>query len=316
MNTVVFYVVSALRASRPRQVAVPPLSFTSRHPYLTTIVTTVALVMSLGIAGTALYLSGHTTVSPVAVIFPLILLGIVVHAVVRRRFPRALQRGARGPSGPRGAGRVSTVGGSARLSRGVHLLAVAIPVGVLVLTAVSVDGFPARPASEVIWFIAFALLIGVVEELVYRGWFLSLLLPRGRAVAVLVSSLLFAVSHAVNALAGQDVATSIRQVIFAFLFGIVAALLYLLLGTLWVAIGFHALNDLIQFLGAESTRPVTDLVTMGMLLAAVAVLLPLLRRQDSATSVRETGARGMDGSGTDVNAIPRRESARVVTFGE
>jgi len=316
VNTVVFYVVSALRASRPRQVAVPPLSFTSRHPYLTTIITTVALVMSLGIAGTALYLSGHTTVSPVAVVFPLILLGIVIQTVVRRRFPRALQRGAGRPSGSHGAGRVGTVGGASGLSRGVHLLAVAIPVGVLVLTAVSVGGFPARPASEVIWFIAFALLIGVVEELVYRGWFLSLLLPRGRAVAVLVSSLLFAVSHAVNALAGQDVATSIRQVIFAFLFGIVAALLYLLLGTLWVAIGFHALNDLIQFLGAESTRPVTDLVTMGMLLAAVAVLLPLLRRQHRATSVRETGARGMDGSETDVNATPRRESTRVVTFGE
>ena len=119
-----------------------------------------------------------------------------------------------------------------------------------------------------------------------------------------------------NALAGQDVATSIRQIIFAFLFGIVAALLYLLLGNLWVAIGFHALNDLIQFLGAESTRPAIDLVTMGMLLAAVAVLLPLLRRQGRATHVRETSASGTDASGIDVSAIPRRESARVVTFGE
>jgi len=277
---------------------VPPLSFTSRHPYLTTIVTTVALVMSLGIAGTALFLSGHTTVSPVAVIFPLILLGVLIQSLRRRRLPRGLQRGRR------------------TVTRRTHLAAIALPLGILVVTALSVGGYPARPASEVVWFVAFAILIGLVEELVYRGWFLSLLLPRGRAVAVLISSLLFAVSHAVNALAGQDVATSIRQVIFAFLFGIVAALLYLLLGTLWVVIGFHALNDLIQFLGAESTAPIIDLATIGMLVAAVAVLLPLVRRHDRATPVRETDPSGTEGPGTDGSAIPRRKSARVVTFGE
>jgi membrane protease YdiL (CAAX protease family) len=279
---------------------VPFLPFTSRHPYLATIVTTVALVVSLGIAGTALYLSGHTTISPVAVVFPLILLGIAIQAVVRRRLPRALHREPGGSC---------ESGASGGVSRGVYLLAVAFPMGVLVLTAVSVGGYPVRPPSEVMWFITFALLIGVVEELVYRGWFLSLLLPRGRAVAVLVSSVLFAVSHAVNALAGQDVATSIRQIIFAFLFGIVAALLYLILGTLWVAIGFHTLNDLVQFLGAKSTTPVTDLVCIGMLVAAIVVLLPLMRRANKSTPVLE-----MDCSKSVGNATPRLEPVRAVTF--
>ena len=271
----------------------PSLPFTSRHPYLTTITTTVALVMSLGIAGTALYLSGHTTVSPVAVVFPLILLGVVVRALIHRRLPRPLWSGAHA------------------VPRSDYLLAVTVPVGILALTAFSVGGYPTLPASDILWFLVFALLIGLVEELIYRGWFLSLLLPRGRMVAVLVSSALFAASHAVNALAGQDVATSIRQIIFAFLFGIVAALLYLLLGNLWVAIGFHALNDLIQFLGARSTSPTIDIATTGMLVAAIGVLLALLRRSDGTTPARE-----IDSSDPERNAIPRRESASVVTFGK
>jgi membrane protease YdiL (CAAX protease family) len=257
----------------PGQVTVSSPSFAARHPFLTTIATTVSLVIALGIAGTALYLSGHTTISPVAVVFPVIALVIVIRFILRRRLPGMLRSGLRA------------------VTPGEYALAVTLPVAVLIVTTCSVGGFPPLSLFSLLGWVLFAALIGFVEEAVYRGWFLSLLLPRGRTVAVLVSSALFAVSHAVNALAGQDVATSVRQVVFAFLFGIVAALLYLLLGNLWVAIAFHTLNDLIQFLGAESTTRLVDIVSMGMLLASIAVLLPLLRRLNSPIGKGTTSRR-------------------------
>ena len=257
-------------------------SFAARHPFLTTIATTIGLVVALGVAGTALYLSGETTISPVVVVFPVIALAIVIRAIVRRRLPRPLRRGH--PTG----------------TPQQYVLAVALPLTVLTVTAFSVGGFPARPVSSVIGWALFAALIGFVEEMVYRGWFLSLLLPRGRTTAVLVSSALFAVSHAVNALAGQDTATSIRQISFAFLFGILAALLYLVLGNLWVAIVFHALHDLVQFLGAASTSATIDVVSMMLVATGIAVLVAVSRRVDA----------------THPNAAtPRREPARATTFG-
>jgi len=89
----------------------------------------------------------------------------------------------------------------------------------------------------VIGFAPAAVLVGVLEELVFRGYILQHLLSRSRILAVLLSSALYAAVHvkglAVTASAGLEL-------VGLFLLGIVLCLSYLLTHQLYLAVGLHA----------------------------------------------------------------------------
>ena len=89
------------------------------------------------------------------------------------------------------------------------------------------------------------LLVGFTEELVYRGIVVKLLRDAGhREVTVAVlSSLLFALSHSINAITGQPIATVAVTVVYTFGFGILMYLVLRVTGSLVWPILLHALTD-------------------------------------------------------------------------
>ncbi|NGY86845.1 CPBP family intramembrane metalloprotease [Bacillus megaterium] len=91
------------------------------------------------------------------------------------------------------------------------------------------------------------LVIAFVEEMVFRGFMLNLLLSKSYKVAVLLSSFLFAFTHSLNMLSGQSVANTIFQILFAFVIGLVLALLIVNGQSIGVTIVFHGLNNFLQF---------------------------------------------------------------------
>jgi len=91
------------------------------------------------------------------------------------------------------------------------------------------------------------LVIAFVEEMVFRGFILNLLLAKSYKVAVLLSSFLFAFMHSLNMLSGQSVANTIFQILFAFVIGMVLALLIVNGQSIGITIAFHGLNNFLQF---------------------------------------------------------------------
>ncbi|MFQ6386201.1 lysostaphin resistance A-like protein [Priestia aryabhattai] len=91
------------------------------------------------------------------------------------------------------------------------------------------------------------LVIAFVEEMVFRGFILNLLLAKSYKVAVLLSSFLFAFTHSLNILSGQSVANKIFQILFAFVIGLVLALLIVNGQSIGIMIVFHGLNNFLQF---------------------------------------------------------------------
>ncbi|WP_182005262.1 CPBP family intramembrane glutamic endopeptidase [Priestia aryabhattai] len=91
------------------------------------------------------------------------------------------------------------------------------------------------------------LVIAFVEEMVFRGFILNLLLSKSYKVAVLLSSFLFAFTHSLNMLSGQSVANTIFQILFAFVIGLVLALLIVNGQSIGIMIVFHGLNNFLQF---------------------------------------------------------------------
>ncbi|WP_416292726.1 type II CAAX prenyl endopeptidase Rce1 family protein [Paenibacillus illinoisensis] len=69
--------------------------------------------------------------------------------------------------------------------------------------------------------------------------------------AVVTSSILFSITHMLNALSGQSMADTMLQLIYALLLGAVLALLMLKNGNIIPLILFHFIHNLIQFLSDD-----------------------------------------------------------------
>ena len=114
----------------------------------------------------------------------------------------------------------------------------------IVLRLLGIDwGFNALPV--VVLVMATGLLIGFVEELMYRGIGVKMLRDGGHgefAVAAL-TSLLFALSHSVNLLSGQSIKSVGPTVIYTISFGVLMYLTMRSVGFLVAAIILHGLTD-------------------------------------------------------------------------
>lgn len=232
-----------------------PRGFGERHPYWAIVLTTLVLAVLLGAAGTALYLMGSQPgtagivrqVQPVMLVYPFFAIWLAVMFFARQQW-RAVS--------PRPLPQFKAAQWSLFL----------VPLLVVIINLFSQH--PALPQSmgHLVSLIALAGLVGFVEEGLYRGLFMKWLLPRGVMTAVLVSSVAFALTHALNLLGGQSLTTTALQIVFSLLFGVVAALLRLRAGSLLPLMLWHAAFDLVSFLGTAKHE------NLGLLALNIAVL--------------------------------------------
>jgi hypothetical protein len=141
-------------------------------------------------------------------------------------------------------------------------LIAAVPI---LLRVLDIDwGGPAL--SVVLLVLATGLMIGYVEELLFRGIAVKMLRAGGHrefAVAV-TSSLLFAVSHSINALNGQEFKTVGPTVLYTFAFG---ALMYLTMrsfGFIIAAMILHGLTDPTAILATGGIDEVSVTAPQGL----------------------------------------------------
>src|SRR5207244_9532407 len=94
---------------------------------------------------------------------------------------------------------------------------------------------------------------GAIEELVFRGLILSLLLsdnsddhnPSNTWRAIIISSLLFSVPHALNLFVGHAEARVFAQLVWSFLLGIVFGCLRMIGRLLWPVVVLHGVVHLV-----------------------------------------------------------------------
>jgi membrane protease YdiL (CAAX protease family) len=97
---------------------------------------------------------------------------------------------------------------------------------------------------RIILLIIFTVIVGVNEELYFRGIIVALYKNNG-IKAIIVSSILFGVGHIANAFSNSNYLYIILQIIFAFIIGIVYAEIVIITKSIIPAIIFHAVHDFI-----------------------------------------------------------------------
>lgn len=145
----------------------------------------------------------------------------------------------------------------------------AIPlVIILIVLYIGNGGLSLGDYSNVILvMVTHTLIIAFIEEMIYRGFMISVLREKGIILAVTVSSLLFAISHSLQLLGGQDLLSTIIQISYAFLLGMVFALLIALGQPLIVTILFHGINNTFIVLAAKDGDDIFTFVILAILVA-------------------------------------------------
>lgn len=121
-------------------------------------------------------------------------------------------------------------------------------------------------------------LVGLVEELIFRGLLFRALLQRDAPpVAITISAVTFGIGHIVNLLAGQGGLESLIQVIFAVAWGFLLTMLFYHSGSLLVCIFVHGMVDVFAKFATGVSRSDYIYVTVTILVS-IAYCLYLSRR--------------------------------------
>jgi len=139
--------------------------------------------------------------------------------------------------------------------------------------------------------------VGIFEEFLFRGLLLHILLVKfkkngfaGTMAAVLISSLVFGLSHFLN-LQDQPVNSTISQVLMTTLCGTYWAVLYLRTNNIWVSVLYHALINLAASLTVLFFEvpdvPITDISAGDVLSTFLANLVILAVSLFLARKLRE-----------------------------
>lgn len=166
------------------------------------------------------------------------------------------------------------------------LIAVSVTF-VMSYAGISKDIMTAPTIWNLVGFTITMFLVGVFEEILCRGLILNNMLlhwgsnKKGIIKAVLLSSVIFGISHIVNLISSPSlIITTFSQIIYASFVGVFFAGIYLRCRNIWSVIVLHALVDwiaLVLTIFLIST-PGTDVVDMPLIqgLSYVILCLPLL----------------------------------------
>ena len=151
---------------------------------------------------------------------------------------------------------------------------------------------PLLPLPRILTFMLNMILVGVAEELVFRGIIAQTLLERygtaraGVWKACLVSGVLFGAAHLSNLLGSAPFGV-LMQCVFAASLGVMLAAIYFRTGNLWVTVFLHSAMDIASMLigGLYGTTSVAESVSgydASRLLSVAVYLIPtvfLLRKK-------------------------------------
>lgn len=159
------------------------------------------------------------------------------------------------------------------------------------ITLLARPELPLRPLSGILFFFLNMILVGIAEEILFRGVIAQTLLEhygtsrKGVWKACLVSGVLFGAAHLSN-LGGSATFGVLMQCVFAAALGTLFAAIYFRTGNLWVVSFLHAAMDVVSLLigGLYGTETVAESISTydaSMLMSIAVYLIPtafLLRR--------------------------------------
>lgn len=130
------------------------------------------------------------------------------------------------------------------------------------------------------------LLIGFIEEMIFRGFLFRVLLKKDPVpVAITISAVTFGIGHIVNLLAGQANLDTVIQVFFAIAWGYIFTMVFYKSGSLIVCIIVHGMVDAFSKFAAHANN--MAFVYMAVTIAVAVVYCIYLKGKPVALVLKE-----------------------------
>ena len=144
------------------------------------------------------------------------------------------------------------------------------------------DGFsPSYKGAALFFAVLSMMLIGYVEEVIFRGFLFRALIPKdGIVTAAIISSVTFGLGHIVNLLTGQGNFETVVQMIFAISWGFIFTMVCYKSGSLLPCIIAHAMIDVFSLFGADN--PQTDRIYVGTTIVVAVIYCIYLSRLEGS----------------------------------
>ncbi len=143
-------------------------------------------------------------------------------------------------------------------------------------------GLRYEPINTVMAVLSF-LLVGVAEEIVFRGFLFNGMRKSGSlTAAVIVSAVTFGMGHIVNLLTGHATTETLVQMIFAVAWGFMFTFAYLKGGSLLPCIAIHGLIDVFSVFARDNE--IAHWAYIAATVAVAAVYCLYLRKQPTPTA--------------------------------
>jgi len=123
---------------------------------------------------------------------------------------------------------------------------------------------------ESVFYVISMLCVGLLEEIIFRGFLFKYLSKDNLTVAIIVSSITFGIGHIVNLLSGADVLLTLLQIIYATCAGFLFTVIFYKSGSLLPCIITHSLINATSVIVFESN------MTLSIITAVVLSVVSLV----------------------------------------
>lgn len=125
--------------------------------------------------------------------------------------------------------------------------------------------------AETILYILSMLLVGFLEELIFRGFLFKALIKEGLPMAILVSSITFGIGHLVNLVNGSqmDLFSNLLQVIYAMSAGFMFTLLFYCSNSLYACILCHGIFNALSVFANEAAMTMQQEIFSALMLCLI-----------------------------------------------
>jgi len=143
-----------------------------------------------------------------------------------------------------------------------------IPLYVLAIMPLGTGITPNLGIKDIIYIITYMILVAFVEETIFRGLILKILSKKGILPAIFGSSILFSIAHLMNTLRGTNLNSTIIQILYALIIGIILAMLVIKTKNIFLPISYHYINNVISSFNISTKMNLSLIINYSMFFIA------------------------------------------------
>lgn len=153
-----------------------------------------------------------------------------------------------------------------------------VPLAVIVSRNLWLGAAVNLPMLDTVCYLGSMLCVGILEEVVFRGFLFKAIVRDDVKTAIIVSSVTFGVGHIMNLFngSGMDLLANLCQIVGAIVMGFLFVVLFYRGGSLWPCIIAHAVNNMISAFANESAWTAEKQILFAVIHAVIVAAYTLM----------------------------------------